>query len=316
MKRMLIFSTFALLLSSFSSVAQEKRGEPVDLEVAKVMNDGTITLKGLVGKISTSDKVVKGAPYSGTAITEHIQTLYDGNQIIRKNEAKRYRDSEGRTRNEQTLETIGKWTAGGEAQILTYIEDPVAGMSYHLNPQTRTATAYNKKIYTIALRIDSPKEGEQPLAVSGKKGVLKSVDVIKYGGPPPLHPSEEIGSGPMPRKIRGGVGEDGRKKTESLGKEVIEGLEVEHTRTSLTIPAGEIGNVQPIEIVDETWYSPELQLMVMTKSRDPRFGETTYRLTDIRRSEPDRSLFEVPNDYTIKKNTAPIPIKKRQPSSQ
>ena len=120
----------------------------------------------------------------------------------------------------------------------------------------------------------------------------------------------------MPRKIRGGVGEDGRKKTESLGKEVIEGLEVEHTRTSLTIPAGEIGNVQPIEIVDETWYSPELQLMVMTKSRDPRFGETTYRLTDIRRSEPDRSLFEVPNDYTIKKNTAPIPIKKRQPSSQ
>ena len=55
-----------------------------------------------------------------------------------------------------------------------------------------------------------------------------------------------------------------------------------------------------IEIVSERWYSPELQLVVMTRHSDPRFGETTYKLTNINRTEPAKSLFEVPSDYTIK----------------
>jgi hypothetical protein len=68
----------------------------------------------------------------------------------------------------------------------------------------------------------------------------------------------------------------------------------------VTIPAGEIGNERPIQIVDERWYSPELQTVVMTKHSDPRFGETVYRLTNIDRNEPARALFEVPADFTIK----------------
>lgn len=42
--------------------------------------------------------------------------------------------------------------------------------------------------------------------------------------------------------------------------------------------------------------------MVMTRHSDPRSGETVYRLTNINRAEPDRSLFEVPADYTLKEN--------------
>jgi hypothetical protein len=61
-----------------------------------------------------------------------------------------------------------------------------------------------------------------------------------------------------------------------------------------------IGNERPINIVSERWYSPELQIVVMTKQSDPRFGETTYRLTSINRTEPARNLFEVPADYTLK----------------
>ena len=68
----------------------------------------------------------------------------------------------------------------------------------------------------------------------------------------------------------------------------------------MTIPAGEIGNELPINIVSERWYSPELQTIVMTRRSDPRMGETVYRLTNINRSEPARSLFEVPADYTVK----------------
>jgi len=89
-------------------------------------------------------------------------------------------------------------------------------------------------------------------------------------------------------------------KEEQLGKQNIEGVEAEGTRTTVTIPAGEIGNERAIEIVSERWFSPELQLVVMTRNSDPRTGETTYKLTNINRAEPAKSLFEVPSDYTIK----------------
>ena len=97
-------------------------------------------------------------------------------------------------------------------------------------------------------------------------------------------------------------------KTESLGKQIVEGVAAEGTRNTTTIPAGEIGNERPLEIVFERWYSPELQTVVMTRHSDPRFGETVYRLTNINRDEPARSLFEVPADYTVKE--APTPGQK------
>jgi TonB family protein len=86
---------------------------------------------------------------------------------------------------------------------------------------------------------------------------------------------------------------------ESLGTQSIEGVQAEGTRTTVTIPAGAMGNERPLLIVSERWYSAELQTVVMTKHSDPRFGETTYRLTNISRSEPDHSLFEVPAGYNV-----------------
>jgi TonB family protein len=91
--------------------------------------------------------------------------------------------------------------------------------------------------------------------------------------------------------------------SESLGKQNVEGVEAEGTRSTVTIPAGEIGNDRPIEIVSERWYSNELQTVVMTRHSDPRFGESTYRLTNIDRGEPAKSLFEVPADYTLKSDS-------------
>ena len=67
----------------------------------------------------------------------------------------------------------------------------------------------------------------------------------------------------------------------------------------MTIPAGQIGNELPINIVSERWFSPELKVLVMSRQSDPRFGETTYRLTNISRGEPAPDLFEVPADYQI-----------------
>jgi TonB family protein len=87
--------------------------------------------------------------------------------------------------------------------------------------------------------------------------------------------------------------------TERLAKQMIEGVECEGARAVATMPAGAIGNERPIETVNETWYSPELQMMILSKRSDPRFGESIYRVTNIVRSEPESALFQIPSEYTI-----------------
>jgi hypothetical protein len=85
-------------------------------------------------------------------------------------------------------------------------------------------------------------------------------------------------------------------KTESLGRQTIEGVPADGTRTTLTIPAGQMGNEQPIQVVTERWYSPDLQTVLMTKHSDPRNGETVTHLQNVSRSEPSPTLFQVPAD--------------------
>jgi hypothetical protein len=86
--------------------------------------------------------------------------------------------------------------------------------------------------------------------------------------------------------------------TESLGTRVMEGLTARGTRSTLVIAAGEIGNTLPIEVVDESWYSPDLQVVLMTRHHDPRSGEIVYQLTHIDRSDLPADLFEIPAGYS------------------
>jgi hypothetical protein len=89
-------------------------------------------------------------------------------------------------------------------------------------------------------------------------------------------------------------------KHEDLGTQTIEGVSAEGRRDTITIPAGQIGNERPIEIVTEIWTSPELHTVVLRKHSDPRIGETVFRLTNISRSEPDPSLFQPPAGARIR----------------
>jgi len=335
--RLLIISCL-LVIVSLNSVAQEKKPRLDELGPQKpgpgelkVPTDGTFKL---LGPKFALGKVVKGAPYSATATTETIQTLSDGNQIIRKNESKIYRDSEGRTRLEQTLATIGKWTADGEAQISILINDPVDGVSYSLDPRTRTA---QKNVYTQK----KPPTGAQSetLIINGQKVTTytingKTVTQAEFETfateKKKREAQEELAAkrikeapnGPDIKRelevLRSGKSDTdkGQKKTESLGTQTIEGVTAEGTRSTLTIPAGDIGNTLPIDLVEETWYSPELQTTVMTRYRDPRTGETTYRLTNINRGEPARSLFEVPSDYTVDENKMLPKLIKPKPTKE
>jgi hypothetical protein len=90
-------------------------------------------------------------------------------------------------------------------------------------------------------------------------------------------------------------------KSEQLGNKAIAGLQTQGTRVTRTIPAGEIGNQNPIEVVTERWYSPDLQLPILTTHSDPMMGTVTSQLNNINRSEPSASLFQVPSDYKLEK---------------
>ncbi|HEV7373702.1 MAG TPA: hypothetical protein VGN95_03225 [Pyrinomonadaceae bacterium] len=250
---------------------------------------GDDTVVFLSSEMSFDGKVVKGAPYSAQAITETTRTLNDGNHIKSKTTASVYRDNEGRTRRDQELGAVGPWAMSGDPQQTVFINDPVAGINYILNPRTHTARKM-PPLRAIPMSIESSNAAPGD---TSRTSVRVERDVFTAVAPPP-----SPGEGP-PQEFRVAPGPQ-KSATESLGKQTIEGVVADGTRTTVTIPAGEVGNEQPIQIVWEKWYSPELQTVVMSKHNDPFVGDTIYRLTNIVRGEPSRTLFEVPTDYTIK----------------
>ena len=102
------------------------------------------------------------------------------------------------------------------------------------------------------------------------------------------------------RPAASGPAEELQRKTEGLGQRTIETITAEGTRVTTTIPVDAIGNDRPIQVVSERWYSPELQVNLRTERHDPRTGDVVFQLTNIRRGEPARTLFEVPPGYVVK----------------
>ncbi len=258
---------------------------------------------------SFGGKIVKGAPYSGEAVTESVQLLGDGNRIVNRFTSTVYRDSEGRTRREQTLKGLGVLGTGNEPLQTVFINDPVAGVTYSLDSRSRIAHKSAPFTFEFTQKsgaVGADAEGRNfefrvgPGEASGNL-IMTSPPM---SGPPPAAPESRIAvtqaEAGTANYVFHRTGPNGNEKKEDLGKQTIEGVEAEGVRTTVTIPAGEIGNERAIEIVSERWYSPELQLVVMSRHSDPRTGETTYKLTNINRAEPAKSLFEVPAGYTVK----------------
>jgi hypothetical protein len=227
-----------------------------------------------------SSKVVKGAPYSAQIVTEHTQTLADGNTISQKQTGMMYRDSEGRTRREQALGPIGPVPAGPNPPQLVFITDPVAGVSYVLDANKKTAH-------------------KVPVAPGMAQGAPMIASGFGQTGGVVMGPGPEADMRIETRVRVGGKAGGAPPAQESLGSKVIEGVQADGTRTTMTIPAGEMGNERPLVTVTERWYSPQLQATVLSTTKDPLMGESTYRLANVSLAEPAASLFEVPADYTL-----------------
>ena len=208
--------------------------------------------RGWVGRPSPTP--VTGAPYSGVQTVSSQQVLANGNQISHSQQSKVYRDSQGRTRTEQTVTPPA--TSGKQPYTQVTIVDPVAGYRYMLNSATMTA---------IQMPLPAPRT------------------------------SPSTGT-PTPRPEPSGV----QVSTTSLGTQTVNGVTATGTQTTRTIPAGAMGNAQPIQSVRTTWISTVLQVPVEIKTSDPRSGTTDMELTNIQQTEPDATLFQVPSTYTIK----------------
>lgn len=273
-----------LCLSGWASAQTLREVKPRDQAERKEVRQAASPEIGL-GQVRTEfrfgGKVVKHAPYTAEAITESTQTLANGAKLAQKTVARLYRDGEGRTRREQSSAPVGPFATAGAARRVIFISDPVAGFAFTLYPDEHMA-------YRTALPAAEVIDAANPPAV-----------------PPPLRhgerrPPPERGESRPPRPANQG-------QMASLGKREIAGLPADGERTTLVIPAGSIGNDQPLEIVEERWKSPDLRTVLWSKTSDPRWGETTYQLTRITRGEPDATLFVVPSDYTIKEGEPVAP---------
>lgn len=209
----------------------------------------------LRAEFGVSSKVVTGAPYTAQAVTQFTQLLANGDHIQRTTSASVARDSQGRTRIDRSIAAVGALASGGERRAIV-IQDPVAGMSYALDPSSHTARS---------MQIRAPRSN----AVSGEHANARAAR------------------------------SQANLKTEDLGAQTIQGVSAQGKRVTRVIPAGQEGNEKEIDIVTETWYSPDLQVVVMSKTTDPRFGDSVYQLNSINRAEPDPALFTVPSDYTV-----------------
>jgi hypothetical protein len=231
--------------------------------------------------------VITGASYSGEQVSESVQILADGTRITRKmpgQNQKMYRDFAGRTRTERPMFPGLPATSLNPFRdaVVAVIYDPVAGFRYTLD--TINHVAHRQKV--------------QPIVQSASRN-LAGAPV----SPPRAAPVQASGAGPPPSGLRRTVSQD------SVGTQLINGVQAEGHRTIETIPAEAEGNDRPITVVSETWFSPELKMTVLTKRSDPRSGDTTVQMLNLSRAEPDPSLFTVPPDYSIADEAGPFTIK-------
>jgi len=316
--RILTVTSLALLAAATTAFAQDEAARKGALEIATRV---------------PLEKATTGAPYSGETIVERIQALADGNRIARKTAGRVYRDSQGRTRREEEGQLMTVRTSEGPVsanrRTTISIVDPVAGFSYSLDPEHkiawRTAIGAGAQIMT---KLDAAKTEQMNSDVAQLKAELekraaraagatdkpstdaKTIEEQKVLEAEKRAKADAAGGGGRGGRIGGGAGGEVRMRGSAtayavvpdspLEHKVLEGIPVEGRKTTMVIPAGQEGNEQPMTIVSEEWRSADLNVLVFTRHSDPRTGESTYRLTNIVRAEPDPSLFMVPPDYEIR----------------
>lgn len=294
------------ILVCFASVAAALAQTSAQLSTQSAPG-GTSSFSGTAsfGPSFPMGPAVTGAPYSGEEVNESVQILADGTRITRKNMGRRvWRDTQGRTRSERPLAMGPNPAATQNMPVIIEIVDPVAGFKYTLDTQRKVA--HRQKLPAM------PGQG----VTFGPTG-----GVTAYRGAMTLPPPQGATSG------GGGGGASGgfittasapaqmdpqlrpKFSTEKIGTQTIDGMLAEGTRQTVTYPVGMMGNDREFTSASESWMSTELKIQILSKSTDPRSGESTFRIANLSRTPPDPLLFMAPADYTIVDETGPFTIR-------
>ena len=285
-----------------------------------VLSPSSSTMPRITG--NAAGPFVSGSPLSAVEERKTVQTLGDGTAIENSDSNLFYRDTEGRTRVEQIWK--GKTVIG--------IVDPVGRFWVQLDPVAKTARkmAISATVTRGAITVQ---EGSimssfggatvgatyrvLPLANNADKAAAElqaARGVAAAGGRGGAGSGSGIGGAsatmsPMPLPSDKAAAErvavasintmTSNMKSEDLGMQSQNGVLAQGSRNTLTISAGQIGNNRDIHVVNERWYSKDLEMLVKSLNSDPRFGVTTYELTKISQTAPDPSLFVIPGDYTV-----------------
>jgi hypothetical protein len=223
----------------------------------------------IVGDVFGS-QIVTGKPFSATEERHAFQVLGNGTRIENSQSNRLYRDNEGRT----VLEDMG-----GAITII----DPVAGFRAELSPKTKVA----RRTLLLGARFrgagvrGAPEDGASFFEQYRQKAA-KQLEELQNARQDLIQQAKATAS-----------------ETENLGNQNVSGISSQGTRTTMTIPKGQIGNDREIKVITEQWFSNDLGLLVKSSTFDPRFGDTTYQLTNIVRAAADPALFQIPSDYTI-----------------
>ncbi len=289
------------------------------------------------GFTSATRKPVKNTPYSAEVISEKIQSLPDGNQITRRSSSVAYRDSVGRTRQESrdamgevrtihindavegthfvmspSTKTATKIGLDKDMQKrIDEITEKARAMAKNSKHPVTIQSENNGDTVVVKRSENAIGEGRKEIREEVKVRVVRSGDssgantgvraisLAHEGGSIGNAISESMRSGPFGLSFQDGKWSSKAITTE-LGTRDFDGVRAEGKLRSYTIPAGEIGNKNPITVTSETWFSPDLQATVYSKQSDPRSGDSIYRLANVLRVEQPLSLFSVPADYTVR----------------
>ena len=300
-------------LSAITAQAKEFARQSVGEAFLLAQNHGALafdpSMAFIANEFGNPREIIKNAPYTAQAVTESVQLLPDGNRIVKKSTTLLARDGAGRTRQERK----------DDGRAAVYIYDPIEGRSIVLNDRSKIAM----RVPRVPMPPDTPgalhgpipptpplpprssrREIEAGPDVAIRRGIARTdgmvgaedvhVEIVRIGSSDrafastPFPPTPPMALPMMPW---------GKGETKSLGTRDFEGIKAEGKLTTHTIPAREIGNDKAIVISSERWFSPELHIVLYAKTIDPRAGETTYRISDVKRGEPPAELFRVPADY-------------------
>ena len=213
-----------------------------------------------------SDEQIPGAPYSAKRHFTYFTKHADGTTSRDEASGSQARDSQGRTYSADERQ----WTYfDGTKNVLG------SEMLYRIeDPVANTDTRWDATSKVVKVIHMAP-------SVPGDASKAQCPACIEAWLNPP-----------------GNVAQD-------LGNKTIGGFVAEGTRSSYTVPVGEDHNDQPIVVVHESWYCPELKIVILETNNDPRSGSSKDELIDIVRGEPDVTQYRPPANYAVREIQLP-----------